>query len=132
MVVLLALMLAGCGWLDYPRLGIHQAIWSGGQADLDAGRVVQYTEIPATDGSGMIPLEGIWLAGHRTSHGAVFAALPGAQVGDDVVVNGNHYRVRALLYLPHIWVVRFLGALVLQTSLGGPADPVLAVVCDPA
>lgn len=121
----LTLLLSGCGWLDYPRLGIAQGIWQGGQSSLDAGHVTQYTSRPAVGTE-------IWLAGHRTTHGAVFARLPNARVGDDVWVNGRHYRVSALMLLPHIWGARYLGPLVLQTSTGGRTAPVLVVVCEPA
>jgi hypothetical protein len=113
---LLALaVLAGCGQLDYNRLGIHDAVVTGGQAQIDAGDVVDVDGLP-----------GIWLAGHRTTHGAVFHALPGARVGDQVCVYGKCYTVTRIIYWPSHANPGYLGPLVLQTSL--PGSGVLLVV----
>lgn len=119
--LLAVLALAGCARVTVPRLGIDQPVVAGGQAEIDQGQVVDVESLP-----------GYWLAGHRTSHGSVFARLPEARVGDEVDYAGQRYVVVRIVTEPHLWPVQYLGPLVLQTSLGGPADPVLLVVCEPA
>jgi hypothetical protein len=109
--------LAGCARLDYARLGIHDNVVHGGQAQIDAGNVVDVDGLP-----------GIWLAGHRTTHGAVFRSLTGARVGDEVCVYSACYTVTRIISWPSHASPGYLGPLVLQTSL--PGSGVLLVVCE--
>lgn len=96
---------AGCARLDYPAVGLHDPVVHGGQAQIDAGEVVDVDGLP-----------GIWLAGHRTTHGAVFHNLPNARIGDEVCVYSKCYHVvRIIHWLSHDWPGN-LGPLVLQTS----------------
>jgi len=111
------LALTGCAWLDYPAVGIHRPVITGGQAQVDQGQVVDYDGLP-----------GIWLAAHRSSHGSTFASLVDAEVGDEVCVYGSCYRVTQIIRWPSRTPPGYLGPLVLQTSL---PTGVLLVVCEP-
>jgi hypothetical protein len=108
-------LLMGCYDLDYNAVGIHHSVVTGGVAEIDAGNVVDYNGLP-----------GIWLAGHRTTHGAVFRNLTGARIGDTVCVYGRCYRVTRVIHWPSHVSPGYLGPVVLQTSL--PVG-VLLVVC---
>ena len=81
------LALTGCSWLDYDAIGLHRPVVTGGQAQIDEGNVVD------TDG-----LPGIWLAAHRSTHSSVFANLVNAEVGDEVCVYGQCYRVTEIIH----------------------------------
>ena len=114
---LLALfLLAGCARLDYARLGIHDDVVTGGQAQIDAGEVVDVDGLPGT-----------WLAGHRTTHGAVFHNLVNARIGDQVCVYSQCYTVDRIIAWPSRQSPGYLGRVVLQTSL---PSGVLLVVAD--
>jgi hypothetical protein len=112
---LLFTLLAACAHLDYDAVGIHGNVVKGGQTEIDQGKIV--------DVNG---LDGIWLAGHRTTHGAVFANLTRAQVGDKVCVYSACWHVVRIIYQPDHHNPGYLGPLVLQTSFG---SGVLLVVC---
>jgi len=111
------LLVAGCAHLDYPRLGIHEDVVRGGQAQIDQGHVVDVDGLP-----------GDWLAGHRTSGGGVFYSLVAAQVGDSLTWRGQPFVVAQVLVVAQSWKPRYLGPLVLQTSL---PEGDLLVVCQP-
>lgn len=106
--------LTSCGWLNYDAVGIHHTVVSGGQAQIDAGQVVDYVGLP-----------GVWLAGHRTSHGAVFHNLTAAQIGDTVCVYNRCYHVTRIIRWHSTRSPGYLGPVVLQTSM---PDGVLLVV----
>jgi len=109
-------LLSACARLDYDAVGIHHSVVRGGQAQIDAGNVVDVDGLP-----------GIWLAGHRTTHGSVFAHLVDAKVGDRVCVYSTCFTVFDLMVVPGSYVVtRELAPLVLQTSL--PYDQRLLVL----
>jgi len=105
-LLLTLLLLTGCARLDYDAVGLHEDVVKGGQTEIDQGHVVDVDWLP-----------GIWLAGHRTTHGGVFANLTSARVGDRVCVYGKCYRVTRTLYHPSFAFPGYLGPLVLQTSL---------------
>lgn len=107
--LLLALLicLSSCARLDYDAVGIHGDVVKGGQAQIDQGKIVQINE------------PGIWLAGHRTSHGAVFENLTRARIGDRVCVYSKCYTVTRIIDWPTHISPGYLGPLVLQTSLPG-------------
>lgn len=107
---------AGCARVDVNAIGLHHSVVTGGQAQIDQGNVVDVDGQP-----------GIWLAGHRTSHGAVFRNVPNLRVGDQVCVYGRCYHVARIIYQPDHHNPGYLGPVVLQTS-----EPigVLLVVAD--
>ena len=123
-VALLAVLLTACTpLLHIDRLGIHKQIVPGGQATVDAGNVTY--------------MLGNLLAGHRTTHGAVFRNLPAMYVGETFFTTG--FMGRSLIK----WVVvkkvvttsnsagQLAGyPLVLQTSMPGGAR--LLVYCQRA
>lgn len=118
LLLVLLLTLVGCARLDYPRLGISENVVDGGQDAIDSGQVVR------------VALPGIWLAGHRSSHGAVFANLVNARVGDQVCVYGKCYTVgRIVRVTVTTRITSEWAPLVLQTSLPGGYD--LLVLCWP-
>ena len=88
----------------------------GGQRQIDQGYVVE------------VDLPGTWLAGHRTTHGAVFANLPRARVGDLVSVRGRTCRVTGIVVWPfgRLALAR-IADVVMQTSL---PNGNLLVLCD--
>ena len=102
----LTAILTSCAWLDYPRLNIHTTITTGGQTQIDAGHIVDVNGLP-----------GIWLAAHRTTHGAPFNTLTQARTGDQVCAYSSCYTVTAIITVPTTWTPRYLAPLVLQTSL---------------
>ena len=71
--------------LSIPAIGVNRVIVIGGQRQLDAGNVVNYTE-------GGRPLcwpdQGciVYIAGHRTSHGAVFNKVPTIEMGSQITI----------------------------------------------
>lgn len=101
----LALVLAGCARVDIPAIGLSRDVVTGGQAQIDQGRVVDVDGLP-----------GIWLAGHRTTHGAVFARLGELAPGDEVDVYGRQYHVVRVIHWPTHQSPGYLGPVVLQTS----------------
>jgi hypothetical protein len=110
------LLLSGCARLDYNDIGLHENVVKGGQAEIDQGRVVDVNGLP-----------GIWLAGHHTSHGAVFANLGEAEVGDTVCVYSTCFTVFDIIVVPQSYqVTHELAPLVLQTSWFGSVLLVLA------
>ena len=112
----LFLFLAGCARLDYNAIGLHEDVVKGGQAQIDAGHVVDVDGLP-----------GIWLAGHHTSHGAVFANLGEAEVGDTVCVYSTCFIVFNIIVVPTTYrPPNDLAPLVLQTSWFGNVLLVLA------
>jgi len=123
-VVALVLALAGCTSragstrLDYDRLGLHEQIVTGGQAQIDEGYVVRIASLP-----------GVWLAGHRTSHGAVFARLVEFRVGDRVCAFEQCYAVTGSKIVSRLRLPGYVAPLVLQTSLS--ADVELLVTAQP-
>jgi hypothetical protein len=76
---------AACTRLFIPRLGVDRCVVQGGQAEIDAGNVVEFTAL--TGGSV------VWVAAHRSSHGSSFAALPGLVNGDYVQYSESWYRI---------------------------------------
>lgn len=117
-LLLVLLILSGCAHLDYDAVGIHGNVVKGGQAEIDAGLIVDYNGIDPE----------IWLAGHRTTHGAIFYNLVRARVGDRVCVYSHCYVVTRIIDWPNHSYPGYLGPLVLQTSL--PGTHVLLVVAN--
>lgn len=116
---LVVLVLSGCGFLHYPALDIHEPIIPGGQSELDKGYVVR------------VDLPNIWIAGHRTEDGAVFANLLNAKIGDRVCAYDVCYKVVGFTTLPQGQLIEIphLATLVLQTSLD--ADTAFLVLAEP-
>ena len=109
-------LLAGCSWVDAPGNLPLRLLVEGDQATIDAGHAVNY--------NGCWPGEGctMYLAGHRTTHGSVFAAVADLQPGDPVRV-GHDGEVHEYVVTRHVLVDQhsqindvLYGDLVLQTS----------------
>ena len=88
-------LLSACARLDYDAVGIHHSVVRGGQAQIDAGNVVDVVS--------PVDLPGIWLAGHRSTHGSVFANLVNARVGDRVCVYSTCFTVFDTMRRPPGW-----------------------------
>lgn len=76
---------SACDSLLVPTVDIDRCVVPGHQAEIDAGQVVRVDSLSTEAGH--------WLAGHRTSHGGTFRALPGLQRGDELTYRGVEYRV---------------------------------------
>ena len=113
------LLLIGCARVDIPAIGLSEDVVKGDQTEIDQGYVVDYLPYK---GSGA----GVWLAGHRTTHGGVFRNLPDIQVGDQVCVYSNCYNVVRKIFYGSRNFPGYLGRVVLQTSLPGGALLVVA------
>ncbi len=124
LTALLAFTLTACHGpvLLISKIGLNRHIVAGRQAEIDAGYVVAW--------DGCWPHNGctVYLLGHRTTHGAVFANIPKLGVGDvfDVYMNGHShlYRVTRRVIVPRSigWSAIYGDALI-QTSM--PDDHVL-------
>lgn len=107
-LLLVLLILIGCtNRLDYDAIGLHEPVIAGGQREIDQGYVVE------------IDQPGIWLAGHRTTHGAVFRNLPNAKIGDTVCTYNKCFTVVRIIHQSGNSAPGYIGSLVLQTSLPG-------------
>lgn len=116
--------------LDISSIGLHRAVFAGGQGTLDEGLITHYTGSDhfVTVGAGQIGV--YWLAGHHSTHGAPFRALTSVGRGDTIRVTRRDgstvvYRVTQILrtgtwisdatyYGPQRGVAR----LMMQTCLG--------------
>lgn len=113
---ILFLLITSCAHVDYDRIGLHEDIVRGGQNEIDQGHVVDVNNLP-----------GIWLAGHHTTHGSVFANLGSARVGDTVCAYSKCFTVFDIIIVPTTYqVTHELAPLVLQTSWYGNVLLVLA------
>jgi hypothetical protein len=119
LIALVALLTVGCTpWVDAPGHMRVRELVTGGQAEIDQGYAVNYL--------GCWPDQGctVFLAGHRTTHGSVFAGVAGLQAGDMVRIGygGGVYLYRVtehVIETQHQRVMDVLGGdLVLQTSAG--------------
>lgn len=111
-----AFILASCSRVDYSNIGLHAQVVKGGQEQIDEGYVVDYNGLP-----------GIWLAGHHTTHGAVFRNLGNAHIGDTVCVYSRCYRVFDVEVVCTCYIVTHeIAPVVLQTSWYGKDLLVLA------
>ncbi len=111
------LALTGCAsWVDAPGHLSPRTLVVGGQSAIDAGNAVNYNDCWPGEGCT------IFLAGHRSTHGSVFAGVAGLEPGDTVRVGygGSVYRYRVVEHViaPGDQQVRNVlrGDLVLQTS----------------
>ena len=112
LAITMVFALSGCYTsLLIPSIGFNKPIISGGQDTIDAGHV--------TDVTGWCPSDSRHLAGHRTTHGAVFNALPsGLKVGHHVVIYENQQaKDYVVTSVTHEWDCNGIwGDLVLQTT----------------
>lgn len=113
----LVLVLSGCARLTANDIGLDERIVRGGQAEIDAGHVVDINQ------------PGIWLAGHRTTNGSVFANLVFLRVGDRVCAYSTCWHVVDLMVVLQSYrpPPEGLAPLVLQTSW--PGGRLLLVLC---
>lgn len=134
-VALGALALTGCDTPWFITDDLVEPIVPGGQPELDAGNVVY---IDFIDEGGCTPTESaetgctVWIGGHRSTHGSVFATIVDLEVGDRVhIVDGriHTYEVTAMIPTPRRSPPSVIhGDLVIQTSL--PEDHVMLVYAD--
>ena len=119
-LIVLLVVLTGCApWVDAPGHLPARTLVAGRQAEIDAGHAVNY--------NGCWPGQGctVFLAGHRTTHGSVFAGVANLQPGDKVRVGYDglvyEYTVTEHILAPTTSQVRDIlhGDLVLQTSASG-------------
>lgn len=73
------LLVSGCGtYVSFPgRSSVEVVDEPGSQAAIDRGAVVNWNGCQPGACT-------VWLAGHRTSHGAVFSAVTSLKVGDPI------------------------------------------------
>jgi hypothetical protein len=108
---------AECDQLSIPAVSISRCVVEGETPEIDAGNVVRFDTLSSDTVH--------WLAGHRTTHGSTFGALPGIGMGDEVT-----YRSRTFTVVDYAQVNRFQppnevldwvssqeSSLVLQTSV---------------
>jgi hypothetical protein len=109
---------AGCDRLDIPSLSLSKCVVGGGQAQINAGKVVRLTTLstPVVD----------WVAAHRTSRGGPFRKLTKLEIGAVVSFHGHDYVVQeyALIDRRDVspvlhWYATDVPTLVLQTSASG-------------
>ena len=114
------LLLTGCApWVDAPGHLRARTLVAGDQATIDAGHAVNY--------NGCWPGQGctVFLAGHRTTHGAVFGGVAQLEAGDPVRIGYDglvwEYRVVSHVIVSGDQQVGdvLAGDLVLQTSASG-------------
>lgn len=121
--------------LDIPPISLSQPVVAGDQAQIDAGSVTAVDWSQFGYPTSCLPDQGctIWLAGHRSTHGAVFAHLPEVTVGASVEIQFHgrlfDYTVREVANVPSTSPPSVIhGDLVLQTSL--PGDRRMLVYAD--
>lgn len=112
--------------LEIPSIGLSQPVLAGDQMELDAGNVTAVDWSRYGYPASCSPGEGctVWLAGHRSTHGAVFARLVELTIGTlvDVQFDGRQYDyvVTDIQKVPGDSPPSVIhGDLVLQTSLPG-------------
>jgi len=133
--------------LTIASISTNCPVYAGGQAMIDAGAVTWMTDVStnsvlATHAGGAGTL---WLAGHHTSHGAAFAAVPDLADGSVITVSDTtgtaSYRVvgRAYVQVRSGMVVDATGnatnaatvSALLRPDLGGDRQPRLVLqTCD--
>lgn len=109
--------LATCDTLSIPAIDIERCVVPGDQAEIDTGEIVRVERLST-------PVVH-WLAGHRSTHGAPFGALPELGIGDAVLYRGASYVVVEVVTVEryddgHVldWVGSTSPTVVLQTSNG--------------
>ncbi len=113
--------------LSIPEIGLDEPIVAGRQGAIDAGSVVSWDGCEPGDGCT------VYLLGHRTSHGAVFADVPTLEVGDtfDVFADGHSHPyqiVRRVIVSRSVGFDAIYGDAVIQTSMYD--DKVLLLYAD--
>jgi LPXTG-site transpeptidase (sortase) family protein len=112
--------------LDIPYIDLREPVIGGGQDEIDQGGVTAVDWSSQGYPSSCLPGEGctVWLAGHRTTHDAVFARLPELTVGVAVAIHFHGqtyaYTVTGAVTVPGSSPPSVIvGDLVLQTSAPG-------------
>lgn len=121
--------------LEIPSIELSEPVVAGDQAELDQGAVTAVDWSAQGYPASCLPGEGctVWLAGHRTTHGAVFARLPELGIGDPIAIHFHgqrfSYTVTSVADVPGSAAPAVItGDLVLQTSL--PGDRRLLIYAD--
>lgn len=133
---------AACDAVEIPSLELSRCVVAGDQNEIDGGSVVRVTYLSSDNVH--------WLAGHRTSHGATFEALPGLRIGSTVRYRGQIFVVTDYRLVDRFnpdgviaWLSSAVPSVVLQTSATGdlvhvwrsvafvPAAPLVATAPPP-
>lgn len=77
--------------VDIPDISYECPVYAGGQSTIDAGYVTLVTDAPLTPLLATTPGQPgtLWLAGHRSTHGAAFADVPDLADGALVTVTSD-------------------------------------------
>jgi len=109
--------------LDIPAIELAQPVVPGGQAEIDQGHVTAVDWSAFGFPASCSPGDGctVWLAAHRSTHGAVFARLPELAAGAQIVIHFHGltfvYTVTSVETVPGTAPPSVIhGDLVLQTS----------------
>lgn len=112
--------------LDIPSIDLSEPVVAGDQSVIDQGNVTAVDWTAFGYPASCFPDQGctVWLAGHRTTHGAVFARLPELTVGVPIAIRLHGqtyaYTVTDIQRVPGSAPPSVInGDLVLQTSLPG-------------
>jgi hypothetical protein len=110
--------------LDIPQINLWQAVVEGDQSEIDAGHVTAIDWSSHGFPKSCLPDEGctVWLGGHRSSHGSVFARIPELVAGSVIAI---HHHGEVFTYVVESALITGLraprsvihGDLVVQTSL---------------
>ena len=112
--------------LDIESIDLHEPVVAGDQDEINQGYVTAVDWSSEGYPASCRPDDGctVWLAGHRSTHGAVFARLPDVTVGDGVEIHfqglAHAYTVAEVVTVPGSSPPSVIhGDLVLQTSAPG-------------
>lgn len=90
--------------IEIPTAQLRCSVYNGDQVTLDSGVVTQITDPSIAQALTTVPGHSgtIWVAGHRQSHGGVFAGLPEASEGSLITVTDGittaTYRITGRAY----------------------------------
>ena len=112
--------------LEIPDIALSEPVVPGDQTELDQGNVTAVDWSAKGYPASCLPNEGctVWLAGHRSTHGSVFARLPELTIGASIIIHFSGeiyaYTVSGVADVPGTAPPSVIsGDLVLQTSLPG-------------
>jgi LPXTG-site transpeptidase (sortase) family protein len=112
--------------LDIPSIDLHEPVIAGDQNEIDQGHVTAVDWSSEGYPTSCLPGDGctVWLAGHRSTHDAVFARLPEITAGAPIAIQFHGrtytYTVTEVVTVPGTSPPSVItGDLVLQTSAPG-------------
>ena len=112
--------------LDIQSIGLHEPVVTGDQDEIDQGHVTAVDWSAEGYPTSCRPGDGctVWLAGHRSTHQAVFARLPEITAGSPIEIHFDGrayaYTVTDVVSVPGSSPPSVIhGDLILQTSAAG-------------